>query len=293
MLLEPECLGCLIDQIHKALILLRPSINKEIIIACQKKMMMYLTKTSALSEPGPLIGKKVYQLVAEVLGEDDPYKKMKDQYNHLALKYYDNAKEIINNAEDPLFQAIAIAIIGNTIDFATHHNMDLINDLKNYTIDDFKINEIAELKETLEKAKKKNRQILLLLDNAGEIVFDKLLVETLKLLYPELEIICTVRSGPIINDATMEDAEFIGLTEIVKVIEAPAAPGIELSTATEKFKSYFYEREGIILSKGQGNFESLYGMEIPNKEIYYLLKAKCRLMERMFNVKIGDLILKK
>ncbi|MFW9898221.1 MAG: DUF89 domain-containing protein [Candidatus Thorarchaeota archaeon] len=294
MLLEPECLGCLIDQICKALILLRPSIKKELIIDCQKKMMDYLTKTEVLSKPGPLIGKKAYEFIAETLGETDPYKTLKDQYNCLALEYYDKAKEIIDKAEDPLFEAIAIAAIGNTIDFGAHHDMNLIRDLENFSPEDFKINDIAKLKINLERSNKSGGQILILGDNAGEIVFDKLLIITLKRLYPNLDIIYSVRAGPIINDATIEDAKFVGLTDIVKVIEAPATPGIELSIANEEFKKYFYANgDGIILSKGQGNFESLYGIEPLFKEVYYLLKAKCPLMERIFNVKIGDLIFKK
>ncbi|MGQ4875952.1 MAG: ARMT1-like domain-containing protein, partial [Promethearchaeia archaeon] len=135
--------------------------------------------------------------------------------------------------------------------------------------------------------------LLILGDNSGEIVFDRILIEILQELYPNLEIIYSVRAGPIINDATMEDAEFAGLTKIVKVIEAPAAPGIELSIASDEFKYYFLNESEVILSKGQGNFESLYGINMPNKEVYYLLKAKCNLMERIFNVKIGDLIFKK
>ena len=124
-------------------------------------------------------------------------------------------------------------------------------------------------------------------------MFDKILVITLKKLYPNLEIIYSIRAKPIINDATIEDAKFINLTEIIKVIEAQTTPGIDLSIATEEFKNYFYADDGIILSKGQGNFESLYKIEIPNKEVYYLLKAKCSLMERIFNATIGDLIFKK
>ena len=124
-------------------------------------------------------------------------------------------------------------------------------------------------------------------------MFDKILVITLKKLYPNLEIIYSIRAKPIINDATIEYAKFINLIEIIKVIEAQTTPGIDLSIATEEFKNYFYADDGIILSKGQGNFESLYKIEIPNKEVYYLLKAKCSLMERIFNATIGDLIFKK
>ncbi len=135
--------------------------------------------------------------------------------------------------------------------------------------------------------------LLILLDNAGEIVFDKLLVETMLKTFPELEIICSVRSTPIINDATLEDAKFIGLTDLVQVIEASDTPGIDLPTTTDEFKKHFFLKDGVILSKGQGNFESLYGMEIPDIDVYYLLKAKCSLMERLFSVKEGNIIFKR
>ncbi len=289
MLLEPECIGCLIDQIYKGLNLLNPSISKEKIIETQKKMMEFLTETDLLNKPGPLIGKKVYQLIAEVIGKEDPYKDLKDKYNHIALEYYAKSKDIIEHSEDPLFEALAISGIGNTIDFGAHHTIDLINDIKTFTPDNFKINDIPSFQKSLEKSDK----LLMLLDNAGEIVFDKLLVETLQKLYPDLEIICAVRAAPIINDATMEDAEYIGLTKIAEIIKAPPTSGIELSIASDKFKKIFFDTGGIILSKGQGNFESLYELEILHKEVYYLLKAKCSLIERIFNVKIGDLIFKK
>jgi hypothetical protein len=131
------------------------------------------------------------------------------------------------------------------------------------------------------------------LDNAGEIVFDKLLVEIMLKTFPELKITCSVRSGPIINDATLEDAKFVGLTDLVQVIEASGTPGIYLPTTTDEFKKQFFLKDGVILSKGQGNFESLHGMEIPDKEVYYLLKAKCSLMERLFSVKEGQIIFKR
>ena len=111
--------------------------------------------------------------------------------------------------------------------------------------------------------------------------------------YPNIKIICAVRSAPIINDATIEDAEYIGLTDLVKVIKSSPAPGIDFSDISEELRKYLYSKNGMILSKGQGNFETLYGLEIPNKNVFYLLKAKCNLMERIFKVKVGSLILKK
>ncbi|MFW9948948.1 MAG: DUF89 domain-containing protein, partial [Candidatus Thorarchaeota archaeon] len=197
--------------------------------------------------------------------------------------------KIINNAEDPLFRAIIIAALGNTIDFGTNHEINFIRDIKNFTSDNLAINDYEIFKQTMQDAS----HLLILLDNAGEIVFDKLLVETLIDTFPELEIICSVRSEPIINDAMLEDAKFVGLNDVVQVIEASGTPGIDLVTATDAFKNYFFLKGGVILSKGQGNFESLYGMDIPDKEVFYLLKAKCSLMERIFSVNEGEIVFKR
>ena len=273
--------------------MIKPDIASDIVISAQKKLMEYLTNVDINKTSAPIVGQFAYNLVAEMLGLEDPYKHLKDEYNQLALELYDEVKAIVDSAKDPLFEAIAVAALGNTIDFAAQHQIDLIGDIKNFSLQSFKINDYNEFKKSLEIINRNEAQLLILADNCGEIVFDKLLVETIKKLYPDLEIIVAVRSKPIINDATLKDAEFIGLTNIVKVIESCPVPGIDLPSATEEFKKYFHEKNGIILSKGQGNFETMYGMEIPNKELFYLLKAKCVLMERIFKAKIGDLIFKK
>jgi hypothetical protein len=293
MRLEPECIGCLFNQILRAFKTIKPDIASDIVISAQKKLMEFLTNVDINKTSAPIVGKFAYNLVAEMLGLEDPYQHLKDEYNQLALELYDEVKAIVDRAKDPLFEAIAVAALGNTIDFAAQHQMDLIGDIKDFSLQSFKINDYNEFKKSLEIINKNEGQLLILADNSGEIVFDKLLVETIKKLYPDLEIIVAVRSKPIINDATIKDAEFIGLTNIVKVIESCPVPGIDLPSATEEFKKYFHEKNGIILSKGQGNFETMYGMEIPNKELFYLLKAKCVLMERIFKAKIGDLIFKK
>lgn len=289
MKLEPECIGCLFNQMLKAFKILKPDISQETIINAQKKLMAYLLNIDIDNTDTPIIGKDLYKLVSETLGEEDPFRALKDEYNSLTLEYQEEIKEIIDNAEEPLLEALFIAALGNTIDFGSQHEMHLLSDLKNFSPRNLVINDYSEFKKSLERA----NHILILLDNAGEIVFDKILVEILQKLYPQLDIICTVRSRPIINDATMEDAKFINLTKIAKVIEAQDTPGINVSSATKEFKKIFFKEKGIILSKGQGNFESLFLMEIPNKEVYYLFKAKCNLMGRIFGVKIGDLVFKK
>jgi len=288
MHLEPECIPCLINQVLRAFQLLKPNISREIILDTQKKLMDYLVGFDIDKRASPIIGKVAYTLVAEALGVKDPYASIKKHYNQLALQFYDEARNIVNNAKDPLFKAIIVAALGNTIDFGTSHKIDFIHDIKNFTQDKLAINDYETFKQSLLDAD----HLLILLDNAGEIVFDKLLVETMRKTLPELEITCAVRSAPIINDATMEDAKFVGLTDLVQVIEASGTPGIYLPATTTEFKKHFFRKSGVILSKGQGNFESLHGMEI-DKEVYYLLKAKCSLMERLFSVKQGSIIFKR
>ncbi|MFX0049154.1 MAG: DUF89 domain-containing protein [Candidatus Hermodarchaeota archaeon] len=289
MILEPECIPCLFNQVLRAFQLLKPNLPRDKILSTQKKLMEFLLSYDLEKKASPLIGKVAYNLVAETLGVKDPYASIKKEYNQLALRFYDEAKEFVNKAKDPLFKAIVIAALGNTIDFGTNHEINFIRDIKNFTSDNLAINDYQIFKQALQRT----NHLLILLDNAGEIVFDKLLVETLINTFPELNITCSVRSAPIINDATLEDAKFIGLNDMVQVIEASGTPGIDLPTTTDEFKKYFFLKDGVILSKGQGNFESLYGMQIPNKDVFYLLKAKCSLMERIFSVKEGDIIFKR
>jgi uncharacterized protein with ATP-grasp and redox domains len=236
----------------------------------------------------PIFGKALYKLIAEALGVKDPYAAIKKKYNQLAMQFYDEAKKIVDKAEDPLFEAIIVAALGNTIDLAAQHQIDFINDIKSFSPEDLVINDYDKFKQALQKT----NHLLILGDNCGEIVFDKLLIVTIKKLYPDLEIVYSVRAAPTINDVTIEDAKSVGLTDLVHVIEGSDTPGIHIPTSTAEFKKHFFLKNGVILSKGQGNFESLYGMEIIDRKMFYLLKAKCSLMERIFKVKLGDLIFK-
>jgi len=288
MQLEPECIGCLFDQMLRAFKLLSPEISREVIINAQMKLMEYLKTLDINKNASPNIGKMVYSLVAETLGVDDPYRGLKRKQNSMVLELYDHVKKIVLKSKDPLFESIIIAALGNTIDLGANHKIDIINDIKAFSYNDLVINDYKDFKTSLER----NNIMLIIGDNAGEIVLDKLLIETLQTEYPKLKIIYSVRSAPIINDVTYEDAEFVNLTRLVQIVEASPTPGIELSTASEEFKSLFFDPHIIILSKGQGNFESLYGLDIPSKDVFYLLKAKCRLMERIFKLVIGNLIFK-
>lgn len=289
MQLEPECIGCLFNQMLRAFKLLSPNLSREKVLRAQKKLMHFLSELNFDKNASPIVGKMAYGLVAETLGQEDPYLLLKKQQNDLALSMYDDINEIVQKSKDPLFEAIIVAALSNTIDLAAQHEINFIKDIMNFSPKNLVINDYLEFKDSLETCS----HLLIIGDNNGEIVFDKLLIETILKLLPNLEIIYSVRSAPIINDVTLKDAEYVGINKLVKVIESSPTPGVDLLNSTEEFKEHFFHLGGLILSKGQGNFESLYRTEVSDIELFYLLKAKCSLIERIFNVKLGDLIFKR
>lgn len=289
MKLEPECIGCLFNQVLKAINLLEIDADRDLIIKTQKSIMEFLIDKDLDNISAPIVGKFLYSKIGDMIGTDDPYKHLKHKYNQLALSYYNDIKEYVLKQDDPVFEALVVSALGNTIDFASQHKIDLVNDLETFSPDDLVINDYTQFIQLLEKKKK----LLILGDNCGEIVFDKLMIEIFQKFYPNIEIIYAVRSRPIINDATIKDAQEINLTSLVKVIKSSNAPGIDLDDITPEFKKYFDSKEYVILSKGQGNFETLNGIDIPNDDLFYLLKAKCILMKRIFDVEVGSLIFKK
>ena len=234
------------------------------------------------------MGKEIHRIIRNTLGENiDPYKHLKDKYNKKAMKIYPEMKKIVKKSNNPLETAVRIAIAGNIIDFGITttdsiiHLMDIVNETLTRP---FAINHFDKFIKDLENAK----NILYLADNAGEIVFDRILIEEI----PDYKnrITLAVKGHPIINDATIEDAKQTGLTEIVKVIENGGdAPGTILEECSKDFLEVF-EKSDLIISKGQGNYETL---SETHYNIYFLLKAKCPVIAGDLNVNVGDIIIKK
>ncbi len=137
---------------------------------------------------------------------------------------------------------------------------------------------------------KKAEKIFIIGDNAGEIVFDKLLIEILLQKYPGTKFIYAVRGGPAINDVIMEDAVETGLSALVEVVQGSVSPGVIMEETTPEFREVFQTAD-LIISKGQGNFESLDTVDTNGVELYFLLKAKCEVVAEMFNVPLGSLVL--
>jgi len=239
-----------------------------------------------LSSSPPELSQRVYRLVAQITGNHDPYLKEKQEANRIAMKLYPQIKRAVAEAQDPLLAACKFAIAGNILDLGSQSQYPHPETLLETALGlDLVINDYADFRTSAERAK----LILYLADNAGEVVFDRVLIEQI-LQISEAEIYFMVREKPIINDATREDAQLVGLNKLAQIVttgsDAPAFLPSECPPEVLKL----YRSAELVISKGQGNFEAL---SEERKNIFFLLRAKCPVAARFLGVDIGAAILKK
>jgi len=236
-------------------------------------------------ETAPKVTANIFEYAMDFINDDDPYKEEKEYSNKAAMEVIDKLeleKEIqgVSGFEN----AIKLSIAGNIIDYSAFDDVDdekIYSTIKRVLEADFKSAKVTELQSDLKNAKK----IMYIADNAGEIVFDKLLLSKMDL----SKVTFVIKSGPIVNDATLSDCEMVGIDQLVKVIDNGAAiQGCDLNYCSKEFIEEFNSSD-LIISKGQANFETL--DEINDKNIYFLLMAKCRKIASCIGCEVGDFVL--
>jgi uncharacterized protein with ATP-grasp and redox domains len=233
-----------------------------------------------LESTPPESGRVIYQKVSEITGIPDPYKEIKKESTEKALTLYPSLKNEIEKEKDRLLTAIRIAIAGNVIDFGANSNFNLEQEIDQILRKDFAICDYEKFKAQLNES----NEILYIGDNAGECVFDRVLIEEMK-----KPVTYVVRDVPIINDATYEDAIQAGIDKVATIISSGTdAPGTILGTCNAEFKK-IYSNSKFIISKGQGNYEALSNERGP---IFFLLKLKCHVIANDIGVDMGDIVLK-
>ena len=232
----------------------------------------------------PEMGQYVHRLLRQLTGRSDPYRAVKDRFNRVALEIYPQLKAHVEHSANPVETAVRLAIAGNVIDLGVYSRLE--ERTVHEAIDHALIAPIEGDVAAFGRAMSAARDILYLADNAGEIVFDRLLIEQLG---PE-SVTVAVKGFPVINDATMDDAEAAGLTELVEVIDNGSdAPGTILDDCTEAFRRRF-DQADLVLAKGQGNYETLSAAE---RDIFFLLKAKCPVIARDLGCQVGSLLVRR
>ncbi len=280
MKVDIECFPCFLRQSVSTLEYVDIPENEKIEIV--KSVLTEIEETDIDRSPA-FATTFIYRKIKNLTGVD-PYKEIKERYNDLALGLSSDLRERIKNTPDPLLTASRLAIAGNIIDFGLFKSIDMEATIEralsgNIEVDDFDLfRHETEARDTL----------LYLLDNAGEIVFDLLLIEQLKSMGKR--VIAVVKGGPVINDATIDDAERIGLTKICQVIDNGSdAVGTFTEFCSDEFNE-IYNNAALIISKGQGNFETLTGN---GKNIFFLFQAKCDVVARYLGIEKGSMLLKR
>lgn len=245
--------------------------------------MIDVLRTVAEAEDGataPLVVARITKLYRAYFGNPTGFDKLKAEYNARLLQMEDENSSRIKQSVDPLAAALKLARAGNYIDFGAMGSVEddklvrLIADADGETLDE---NVYSCFVRDLENA----RRLVYLTDNCGEIVLDKLLVQTIRSRYPSLEVTAIVRGAPVLNDATEEDARAVGLPDAAYVLgNGTDIAGTQLEAISEEARRQITGAD-LIISKGQGNFETLHGCGL---NIYYLFLCKCDWFTKRFGL---------
>ena len=274
-----DCLVCFLRQALDAarMISSGPMVQEQIM-----RELMAWTARMDLGAPPPVVGQRIHRRLRELTDVKDPYRAVKDQGNRMALALLPDLEASVAKARDPMDMALRLALAGNVIDMGVNSSVSPA-DLA-VAVGQAMTASIQGSLEEFRKAADEAHTILFLADNAGEIVFDRLLIAQLG---PE-RVTVAVRGGPVINDATLADAEAVGLTGMVRVIDNGSdAPGTLLHDCSETFRRHF-ESADLIIAKGQGNFETL-SQEVCT--IFFLFKVKCPVIASHVGFPVGTHVL--
>jgi uncharacterized protein with ATP-grasp and redox domains len=276
-----DCIPCFIRQ---ALDAARLATDDEETHERVLREILVLAKDLDMSQSPPVIGQKMHRLIRELVGIEDPYRDIKKRFNNAALRLYPKMREYIVESKDMLGTAIRLAIAGNIIDFGVNGGLrerELEKTVSDCLAADFPDGSLESFRRAVNEA----QGILYIADNAGEIIFDRLLIEQL----PLEKVVVVIKGSPVINDATMEDALLSGLPKIVEVIDNGSdAPGTVLESCSEPFRARF-EKADLVIAKGQGNYETLSDVD---KNIFFILKAKCPVIAKDLGCEVGEMILR-
>lgn len=275
MRLNPFCMCCAIKKQEEKL---RAFSDLEKKTEYMKKIMGIMAAAGP-DDCSPSLSIEINKLFAAYWDEEEDYTDIKHEFNRLMLNLEEQLEETIRKSEDPLETALLYARIGNYIDFAALANVDkeqVLTMIREENKDPLNPAEYKNFRRELAEAS----SLVYLTDNCGEIVLDKLVVKLLKEQYPHLDITVIVRGTPVINDATLEDAEEVGLLSVAKVIgNGSGVAGTWLPGISQEAKELLFHAD-IILAKGQGNFETLNESGL---NIYYLFLCKCEWFEKLFH----------
>lgn len=280
MKLKPTCIACNFNAALAAIreLTVQESIMKELVA---EVMQIPAMRGLDWDMTGSDLVEAVFRKITIASDNSDPFRQTKERQNERCLELYPWLKSLVADSENPLSTAVNLAIVANSIDpMGYQSSQDLEQVIRENLQTPLPPNSLAELHQHLERA----RRILYLGDNCGEIVFDKLLIETIEMHY-DIELVFVVRNVPTLNDATLREADLIGIGDVATVIangiDGPL-PGTVLSRCSDRLKS-LWSAANLVISKGGGNFDTLSEQDNMTTPICYMLMCKCIPYQDYFN----------
>ncbi|MEA3340839.1 MAG: ARMT1-like domain-containing protein [Chloroflexota bacterium] len=272
-----DCYACFLRQALAAARLAEASETQQ--KAVLDRVLDLLKRIDLASTP-PEIGDRVHRIVRQEVESGDPYRAVKEASTRQALALYPRLKALVAEADDPLDAAVRLSIAGNIIDFGPEQEYDLWGTVERVLAQSFAIDDRVAFREALDRVDR----VLYLADNAGETVFDRLLIETLR-----VPVIYVVKGGPTLNDATRADAEAAGLDQVATIVDNGVdAMGTILNRCSDDFCRLYNEAE-MVIAKGQANYETL---SDEGPKVFFLLQVKCPIIARDVGVPVGSIVLK-
>lgn len=274
MRLYASCICCLLNKQEQKLRNCRDEKKKTEYM----KELLRLAGNSGDEASAPWLAAQIMKVHEKYFGKSGSYADVKKEFNQLVMSMEEELKQRVLSQPDPLKTALLYARVGNYIDFPALEQVEKEEFLSLFEREKDVLDEKEYMSFSGEMQKAEN--VVYLLDNCGEIVLDKLVIQILKKKFPRANITAIVRGSEVINDATMEDAVMTGLTNVTEVIgNGDDVAGTILSRVSAEAREKI-EKADVIIAKGQGNFESLYGC---GKNVYYLFLCKCDWFMRKFH----------
>lgn len=279
-----DCIAC---KVRQAIDVVKRATDDPDLQERALKSMLETIVTLSFDRPPVAIRRDAENVVKAILGNPDPYIEHKELSNRIGLAMYPELKKIAADSENPLKTALRLAVAGNIIDFGM---------FKLEEIDEARVRNLVE--ETIAHAPaiddsdqliadmQRANSILYIADNCGELFFDRVLLEQM----PAEKVTLVVRGKPILNDATLEDARYTGLCDLVNVIgDGNDTPALMLEECSPEVLDLFQSAD-LVISKGQGNYEAL---SLAPREIYFLLMVKCEVVSSDLSCNVGDIVIKR
>lgn len=276
MAIESECIVCRLRQALDVCNFV--SADEDTKQAVLKRVMEILI-SGIEEEPQDGVGFLIHNELRKITNHRDPYQAVKKESIRKAIGLYSYLTELVNSSDDQLKTAVELCVAGNVIDFGPSNSHDIELAIKQALESEKTYFDFANFQTELGHAK----TVLVLGDNAGETVFDRLLIERLGRI-----VFYAVKSEPILNDAIREDAIASGIGEFAEIIEnGSPMGGTHLPSCSKEFRDLF-DLADMVISKGQANFETL--VDEPRR-IFFLFKVKCSLLSRKHELPLGEFIL--